>query len=216
VVMAGYVATYEIYRGAAARHRGLGESWPGAVVALFARNRRRHGGYLVHLGITVIGIGVIGSSLFQVETQQTLAIGESLNVSGYTMRYDNFEGGQIAEDGRVMDIAQVTVIRGGQEIATLRPRRDSFINADGTATPMTIAGAYSTIENDFYVLLVAWERMGTGGATFKVFINPLINLVWWGGLILMIGTFIAAWPKENAPSLARERSKGRQRAGAAI
>jgi cytochrome c-type biogenesis protein CcmF len=62
---------------------------------------------------------------------------------------------------------------------------------------MTIAGAYSTLENDFYVLLVDWEEIGAHAATFKVYINPLINLVWWGGLILMIGTFITAWPRER-------------------
>src|SRR5690606_11179640 len=57
VSLAGFVALYEIYRGAAARRRSLGESWPGAVLALFGRNRRRYGGYIVHLGVTIIGIG---------------------------------------------------------------------------------------------------------------------------------------------------------------
>src|SRR5690606_53511 len=58
VSLAGFVALYEIYRGAAARKRGLGENWFTAVTALFGRNRRRYGGYIVHLGVTVIGIGV--------------------------------------------------------------------------------------------------------------------------------------------------------------
>ena len=62
---------------------------------------------------------------------------------------------------------------------------------------MTIAGAYSTLENDFYVLLVDWEEIRTHAATFKVYVNPLINLVWWGGLILIFGTLITAWPREQ-------------------
>ena len=74
--------------------------------ALYQRNPRRYGGYLVHLGITIIGIGVIGSTLFQQETQQTLAVGQSLDIGGYTLRYDALDSGQIADDGRMMDIAE--------------------------------------------------------------------------------------------------------------
>jgi cytochrome c-type biogenesis protein CcmF len=60
--------------------------------------------------------------------------------------------------------------------------------------PMTIAGAHSTFEGDYYVLLVGWEELNASTATFKVYLNPLINLVWWGGIVLILGTFIAAWP----------------------
>lgn len=199
VLLAGFVAVYEIYRGAAARHRGLGENWLRAILALFGRNRRRYGGYIVHLGITIIGIGVIGSTIFQVETQRTLNAGETLEFNGYEMTFDRLRSGQVAEDGRIMDIADVTVTRGGQFVTQLHPRRDIFLNADNSGgTPMTIAGAHSTLENDFYVLLVGWEQINAGQATFKVYINPLINLVWWGGLILILGTLVAAWPNEQA------------------
>jgi cytochrome c-type biogenesis protein CcmF len=198
VILAGFVALYEIYRGAAARVRSLGESWPRAVVALFGRNRRRYGGYIVHLGITVIGIGVIGSTLFQQQTQQTIGLGQTLSIDNYQLRYDNFTEA-VATDGRLMQIADVTVLRDGQEIAALRPRIDVY-----PEQPTTIAGAHSTLENDFYVLLVGWEEVSHSTATFKVYINPLVNLVWWGGLILILGTFIAAWPVEPVPAHVRQ------------
>ena len=175
----------------AARHHGLGEAWPAAVISLFRRNRRRYGGYTVHLGITVIGIGVIGSTLFQQTTQRTLATGESFDFGGYTMRYDGFTEG-IADDGRQMEIADVSVIQNGQVVANLRPRHDIYPDM-----PMTIAGSYSTLAADFYVLLVGWEPMGASSATFKIYINPLINLIWWGGIVLILGTLIAAWPTES-------------------
>jgi cytochrome c-type biogenesis protein CcmF len=210
VSLAGFVALYEIYRGAAARHSGLNENWLRALTALFGRNRRRYGGYIVHLGITIIGIGVIGSTLFQQETQQTLAKGESLAIGDYQMRYDDFTPA-IADDGRTMQIADVTVMRGGQEIAHLRPRIDVY-----PTNPMTIAGSYSTLENDFYVLLIGWEELSQTTATFKVYINPLVNLVWWGGLILILGTFIAAWPAETLPMRVREQARGDRRAGASV
>jgi cytochrome c-type biogenesis protein CcmF len=207
VLMAGWVAVYETYRGVVARRQAHQESVLQAVRALFWRNPRRYGGYLIHIGVTIIGIGVIGSTLFQQETQQTLAVGESLNISGYTLRYDAFNSGQIAEDGRTMDIANLTVLRNGQELSHLRPRRDFFPMAEGMNT-MTIAGSYSTLENDFYVLLVDWEPVGQNAATFKVYINPLINLVWWGGLVLILGTLLAAWPREVLPVRIREEVRG--------
>ncbi len=213
VTLAGAVALNETYRGVMARRHGLHENWWRATTALFARNRRRYGGYIIHLGITVIGLGVIGSTLFQQETQQTLAVGESLNVGGYTMTYDGFNGNQVAEDGRVMDIAQVTVSRNGQILAHLRPRRDFFPSAEGQNT-MTIASAYSTVENDFYVLLVGWNEITANSATFKVFINPLINLVWWGGLVLILGTLVVAWPKDPAPVAVERQERVRRHAGA--
>lgn len=204
VNLAGFVALHEIWRGASARVRTLNESWPRAVVALFGRNRRRYGGYIVHLGITIIGIGVIGSTLFQQETQRTIGLGETLTIDNYQLRYDDFTEA-VATDGRLMQVADVSVLRNGQQVAQLRPRIDVY-----PQQPMTIAGAHSTLENDFYVLLVGWEEVSHSTATFKVFINPLVNLVWWGGLVLILGTFIAAWPTEPAVLRVEERMKNRR------
>ncbi len=208
VSLAGFVALYEIYRGAAARRRNLGESWPGAVLALFGRNRRRYGGYIVHLGVTIIGIGVIGSTVFQQETQQRVTLGDTVSIGDYQLRYDDFEEGYAA-DGRYIQRAYTTVIRGGREIAQIEPRIDIYLSNDpnGENQSMTIAGAHSTLENDFYVLLVGWDELTHQTATFRIYINPLVNLVWWGGLVLIVGTLIAAWPTETV----RVRAESRQR-----
>lgn len=205
VGLAGFVALYEIYRGMRARMNSREESAPVAMLALFTRNRRRYGGYIVHLGVTIIGIGVIGSTLFQVERQEMLNRGETMAVNDeYQLRFDDFTI-ELAADGRVMDRAYVTVIRNGREITQLRPRIDRFPGFP--ETPMTIAAAHSTLENDFYVLLVGWEQLDHDTATFWVYINPLINLVWWGSLVLMVGTFISAWPGETLPARARRKTK---------
>ncbi len=198
VLLAGWVAIYETIRAVAGRQKTQQETVLKSLQQIFQRNPRRYGGYMVHLAITVIGIGVIGSTIFQVETQQTLAIGQSLTIADYTLRYDNLLEGQISEDGRRMDIAEVTVLRNGQELAHLRPRRDFF--PQGDMPSMTIAGAHSTLENDFYVLLVNWEPINQNAATFKVYINPLINLMWWGGIFLIFGTILAVWPRETLPA----------------
>jgi cytochrome c-type biogenesis protein CcmF len=203
VLLASWVALTEIVRGILARQRIHKENIFASTWQLFNRNPRRYGGYMVHFGMTVIGIGVIGSTLFQLETQRTLEPGGTLEIGGYTMRYDGLLPNQLAEDGRLMDIAQVTVLRGGQELANLRPRRDFYPQSEGTNS-MTIAGSHSTIENDFYVLLVSWEPINSNQATFKVYINPLVNWIWFGGLILIVGTFLAAYPKDTVSERARQ------------
>jgi cytochrome c-type biogenesis protein CcmF len=205
VLLAGWVAIYETYRAIAARHHAHGESYFSAFRTILARNPRRYGGYLIHLGVTIIGLGVIGSTLYQQETQQTLAVGDSVEIGGYTLRYDSFDGGQIAEDGRIMDIANVTLLRNGQELAQMRPRRDFFPTARDMNS-MTIAGAHSTVENDFYVLLVNWETINANSATFKIYINPLINLIWWGSIVLIVGTVLAIIPREVLPKRVRDEA----------
>ena len=208
VMLSGFVALYEIGRGGAARARATGENIVQATMALFGRNRRRYGGFIVHLGITVIGLGVIGSTLFQAETQQTLRPGEALQFQDYSMTFQGVDAGQIADDGRFMDIANITLVRNGAQVATLRPRHDIYPSTEGQqGMTMIIPGSYSTLENDFYVLFVAGQA--DGSATFKVYINPLINLIWWGGLILIVGTLISAWPAESAPASVRERRRAR-------
>ena len=199
--------------GAHAQHRR--ESLPRALVSLFARNRRRYGGFIVHLGITVIGIGVIGSTLFQLQTQQTLSVGQSLTLGQYTMTYNGMLAGQIADDNRVMDIAQVTVVDHNSGVSGhIRPRHDFYPQSSSGMNQMNIAGSYSTIEGDFYVLLSGWDQPDGATATFKIYVNPLINMIWWGGLILILGTVISVGPAERLPASVRERRIVTKHAGA--
>jgi cytochrome c-type biogenesis protein CcmF len=206
ICFAGAVAIYEFYLGVRARMRTRKENPLVAFVTLLRRSPRRYGGYIIHMGIVVMGLGVIGSTLFQQETQQTLTVGESLTIGDYEMRYDRFDGGQISQDGRILDIANVTVLRNGREVAELRPRRDFFPGNQDMNT-MTIAGSHSTLENDFYVLLVGWEQITQETATFKVYVNPLVNLVWWGSFILIVGTLFSTWPREVLPERMRQASR---------
>jgi cytochrome c-type biogenesis protein CcmF len=73
---------------------------------------------------------------------------------------------------------------------------------------MTIPGVRSTMEDDFYVLLVDWQPVSTVGATFKVYHNPLVNWLWLGGFVFILGTLVAAWPdKDPEPALVAPRSR---------
>ncbi|GAB4528623.1 MAG: heme lyase CcmF/NrfE family subunit [Anaerolineales bacterium] len=187
------VTLYEFWRGARARSRQKGESLLVALTRMASRNRRRYGGYIIHLGIVLMSIGIIGLEVFQAETQVTIPQGGEINLRGYTMRYDSLALFDTA-DNRNVARAVVSVYKNGKYVGELHPRRDFFYDFQ---QPMTIPGVRSTWEDDFYVLLVDWMPVTAEGATFKVFHNPLVNWVWFGGMVFILGTLVAAWPSDE-------------------
>ncbi len=191
--LAGFVTIYEFWRGMSARHRRSGENYFKAFWKLTVRNRRRYGGYLIHLSVVFMAIGIIGIELFQTETQGRLAPGESVTLAGYTVTYQSLAEFDVA-DGRNVARAVLSVSKNGKDLGELYPRRDFYYDSQ---QPMTIPGVRSTIEDDLYVILVNWEQISSQGATFKVFHNPLINWLWIGGILLVIGSLIAAWPDQE-------------------
>ncbi len=197
-----FVTVYEFWRGAKARHQRHGENLPTALAHLAGRNRRRYGGYIIHLGVVLMAFGIIGIEIFQTETQATLAQGEQLALGRYVMTYDSLSLFD-TPDGRNVARAVVTVYKDGEFVGKLKPRRDFYY---ASQQPMTIPGVRSTLEDDFYVLLVGWEPIAQAGATFKVYHNPLVNFVWLGGIVFIIGTLVAAWPVQERSSL-RSRTR---------
>ena len=198
------VTVYEYWRGAMARGKRHGESFFIALWALVKRNRRRYGGYIIHLSMAMLAIGIIGIEIFQSETQGTLSQGESLTLGAYTMSYDSLAVFD-APDGRNVARAVVSINKNGKPVGELYPRRDFFYDSQ---QPMTIPGVRSTIEDDFYILLVDWEEISTSKATFKVYHNPLVKWMWLGSWLFIFGTLVAAWPeKESDPVPARKRKQ---------
>jgi cytochrome c-type biogenesis protein CcmF len=203
------VVFYEFWRGAKARQRRAGESIPVALWRLAGRNRRRYGGYIIHLGVVLMAIGIIGIEIFQTETQGTVARGETLELGEYIVRYES-----LAEfntpDGRNVARAVVGIEKDGAYIGELYPRRDFYFDAQ---QPMTIPGVRSTWEDDLYIILVDWLPASAQGATFKVYRNPLVNWLWLGGFVFILGTMVAAWPDKD-PEFAPTRARRKAYAGA--
>ena len=193
-----FTTLLEFYRGVRARMRSTGENPFLAFVTLVGRNRRRYGGYTIHLAVVIMTIGIIGSNFFQIETQGQLRPGEQLTLGRYVVTYDSLDE-FFTNDDRQVARATVSVYRDGQFVGQLHPRRDFYVESQ---QPMTIPGVRSTVEDDVYVLLVTWEPVAANGATFKIYVNPLINWVWAGGIVFILGTLVAAWPD---PAEARRR-----------
>ena len=196
----------EYWRGVSARHRSRGESYPVALWTLVGRNRRRYGGYLIHIGVILVAIGIIGSRFYQVQDQQNLAIGESMTIGSpllgsYELTYHGLSEGASPDD-RLITEASLSVTHNGQPVGNLTPIREYFVVQQ---QPMTIPDKRSTLADDLYVLIGGWEGNGET-ATFQAYINPLVNWIWIGGFVMMLGSFVAAWPKPEA-SRARVKAK---------
>jgi cytochrome c-type biogenesis protein CcmF len=200
------VTLYEFWRGATAR-KVKGENFLVALWRLVGRNRRRYGGYIIHIGVVLIAIGIIGIEFFQSETQGSLAVGERLELGNYSMEYVSLAEFQ-TPDGRLVDRAVVNVYKAGEFIGELHPRRDYYYESQQA---MTIPGLRSSLEEDVYILLVEWERLTAARATFKMFVNPLLNWVWLGGFVFIFGNLVAAWPSTE-PALASVAAPSRARA----
>jgi cytochrome c-type biogenesis protein CcmF len=202
VAFVGSITLYDYGRAIWARHRRTGENLPVALVRLTGRNRRRYGGYVIHLGVVLMALGVIGIELFQTETQGTIKKGESLTLSGYTVTLRSLAEFDTAE-GRNVARAVVDITRDGRNLGELHPRRDYYY---AQQQPMTIPGVRSTYVDDLYVLLVDWQPISSAGATFKIYHNPLVKWLWLGAFIFILGTAIAAWPDKDLEAV-RERAR---------
>ncbi len=187
-----FITLYEYWRGIRARQKSQGENFFAALSRLTERNRRRYGGYIIHISIVVMALGIIGIGNFQTQTQQTLAVGQQMQISGYTLRYDSLAQFPYL-DGRQVTRAVLSVFEDGKLLGEVHPRYDVY--PDGQ--PVTVPGIRSTLGNDLYVVLVNWENVSVEQTPFKVYDNPLVNWLWIGSVILLLGTLVAAWPEKE-------------------
>ena len=187
-----FITVYEFWRGVRARRKTQGEGYLSAISRLTARNRRRYGGLIIHISMVVMAIGILGIEVFQTQTQQTLAIGQEMQLSGYTLRYDSLAQFPYV-DGRFVTRAVLSVFKGGNLLGELTPRYDLY--PDGQ--PMTIPAIRSTLVDDLYVVLVNWENISIEETPFKVYHNPLVNWLWIGSAVFVLGYLVAAWPEKQ-------------------
>jgi peroxiredoxin len=206
VGLAGGTTLVEYGREAVDRSRRRGEHPLQALYHLFGRNRRKYGGYLVHAGVILMALGIIGTRVYPFETEMVLSSGEPADVQGYTLVYEDLR--QDSADDHFSTRASVSVYRDGAYLTTLQPQMDQYLNYDQTvAVPALRAG----LREDLYLVLAGWE---TGGerATLKVFVNPLAGFLWLGGLVFLAGGAVALWPAARPARLpapeARRRGVG--------
>ena len=203
----------EFARGARARHRQYGEPIPVALFQLLSRNRRRYGGYIVHVAIVLLFFAFAGMT-FKTETEATLRPGETATLKGpdgHVYSFTHLGISQYNTLNRYVTAALLDVKRDGKEIGRLRTEKRQHVDALGNKTfePSTEVGIMSGLRVDLYVVLAGLVN-GSEQAVFRFTINPLVWWVWFGGFVLVIGGLIVLWPggppPGTGPRLPREQA----------
>ncbi len=184
----------EFWRGTNVRRRNSGTDFFTALVGLVGRNKRRYGGYTVHLGVVLIALGFAGSA-YEITEQVALKAGQEIKVGDYTLRND---GIKVHDDGqKQMMTAYIAVFEGGKQITTLYPAKWAFRKHEDS--PTTEVGILRRFTEDLYVVMPSNDpsTAATQVAPLEIYINPLVNWIWLGFGILALGTGIALLPERT-------------------
>jgi cytochrome c-type biogenesis protein CcmF len=185
-------STLQAFAEAAASGARAGRGLLGGLRDAFRWRRRRYAGYLVHLGVLVMVVGIVGSHAYVREREVALRPGERFTVGPYEVTYRGLEHGgtPLAEVTRA-----VLELREGGGSAVLRPVRLYYPRRDQVVSRPAIR---STLRDDVYAVLSAFEG---DRATVRVWVNPLVRWVWAGGLVAFFGGLLLLWPDRRAPKL---------------
>jgi len=177
----------EFHRGAIARMHAHSEAYPLAWWHLLLKNKRRYGGYIVHFGMVMIFMGITGSA-FNKEADGRLKKGESFKLRNYEMVY---EGHRHLEDAhKQVEEATMVVKHDGKVLEKIYPQKHFYKVQQQQTTEVAL---FTNWREDLYVVL-GEVNDATGEAVFKAYLNPLIQWIWIGGLILTLGTWITLLP----------------------
>jgi len=163
---------------------------------LLRKNRSRYGGYIVHVGIVFMFIGFTGHA-FDIEKEFGLKKDETNHLGGYTFVLQN-----IREEERPNHYAWIADLHvsdaSGKEIVMLHPEKRIYFhrNPDPERQPHSELDIYSTMKQDIYSIFNSVD-LENGVAYLKIMINPLVNWVWFGGFIFVLGTLVALWPPKK-------------------
>lgn len=208
-VTAGIVQ--EFVRGMGARHRLHGESHVVALMRLIGRNRRRYGGYIVHVGIVIYFVAFTGMA-FRTEMEASLSPGETAALRspyGHQYEFTHLGISQYEALNRFVTAASVEVRRDGKRVGVVRSEKRQHVDSFGRPTfePTTEAGIESGLLLDLYVVF-AGAVAGTEQAVYRFTINPLVWWVWFGGVVLVFGGVVVMWPGAGPTRAAPRRRLG--------
>ncbi|MEW6581457.1 MAG: heme lyase CcmF/NrfE family subunit [Actinomycetota bacterium] len=194
----------EFWRGMKVRHALGGVSWPGALGQLVARNRRRYGGYIVHVGVVVLFIGLAGSRAFVTEGSLVLSPGERGTVGERTFVLEDTS--RAVDPHKMSTAVRLGVYKDGEREATLAPGRNLYLASQQPSTEVAID---SSPTRDVYAVLVKLDERGQ--AVLSIFVNPLVMWLWISGLIIVGGGVVAAWPARRTARAPAEAPEGAER-----
>ncbi len=188
-VSAGVITaiTSEFLRGAGVVRTQSGRNLLLSGVTLVRRNTRRYGGYLIHFGVIVMFIGLAGSA-FNQSKELEMSFGDTLQIGSWRLVCQSYS--QDSNPNFDTDYALLDVFHGAKKVTQLTPERRFYTASQTTSTMVAI---HSTLARDLYVVFEG-RNPETDRPIIKVFLNPLVNWIWIGVFIIILGTAIALTP----------------------
>ena len=176
----------EFNRGVRARRHATGENVIQALYKLTLRNKRRYGGYIVHMAIVLLFVGFTGSA-FNKKAEGTFRPGESLHVGKYRLEY--VKSYRSRDDNKLSAAVRLDVYQEEKAMGRLVPQRYFYWKQEQSTTEVALR---STLKEDLYVVLASLKE--DDEATLQAYINPLVSFIWIGGVVKILGTLIAIAP----------------------
>ena len=181
----------EFYRGARVIRARSSASFAASAIDLTMRNTRRYGGYIVHMGMVFVFIGIAGAA-FNRDVQKDMQQGQSMQIGPYTLVLQGFD--TKAEKNYTAQRMIVEVLRDNKPMMMLYPEKRRFAT---TVENGTMVAIYSTLKEDLYVVY-AGQSPETQLPVMHVFLNPLVKWIWFGGVVVVFGTLVALLPNRRA------------------
>jgi cytochrome c-type biogenesis protein CcmF len=177
----------EYWRAIRARVRKGGENAFQAFAALMMKNQQRYGGYIVHLGVVLLMVGTAGSVLTQ-EVLENVKPGDEIRFRDYRLEYLTAKPIPAQHYGGAT--ARLALYQADEPLGVMTPEKRMYWLEQ---QPASIPSVYSTLREDLYVILTSIES--DGSATFKIYRNPLVNWIWIGGYVFVLGSIAIMWPQ---------------------
>jgi cytochrome c-type biogenesis protein CcmF len=193
LILCLFVATtilIEFYRGAKVVRSRSGASFAASAVDLTMRNTRRYGGYIVHMGMVLIFVGLAGAA-FNKDVQKEMQIGSTLQIGPYNLLLQSVDSKP--ERNYTAERMVVEVMRDNKPLMMLYPERRFFQTNEESGTMVAI---YSTLRHDLYVVY-AGQSPDSQTPVIHAYLNPLVKWIWLGGAIVVLGTIVTLLPNRR-------------------
>jgi cytochrome c-type biogenesis protein CcmF len=179
--------------GARKRAKAKGENFFSALGSILVNARTQSGGYLTHIGMGIILIGLVGSAMFVLDQTYNVPVkvGSTFQVDQYTFTYKGSNQETLANGNNKSSVI-LDITRNGRNVGTITPGQTEFVAQQQTRLDAKV------LSEPLRDIFVVFQGVQNNEAVINVKINPLIWFSWGGFILMLIGTTLAMWPKKGA------------------
>src|SRR5579872_6416563 len=185
----------EFLRGGAVIARQTHRNLLSGIWLLTRRNTRRYGGYIIHIGVVIVIIGLCGAA-FNRSEERELPLNGTLPIGPYILKNVGFT--QDSNANYNSEYAQLDVYKNGKKLFQMTPEKRIYI---ASQQPQTMVAVHSVPGWDLYVVYEG-TNPDTSQPIIKAFLNPLVSWIWAGVAFVVFGTFIALVPSLSPATVA--------------